>query len=234
MTQRIACRAVFLDAGGVLVLPRRDLVARALAEAGAAIDPAAVPTAHYAAVRRLDAGEPASYFELLCRELGVPAPRVADAAAQLDWLADRTRSGEILWSEPAAGALYAIEALTRAGIAVLVVSNSDGHAESNLRAAQVCQPGPGPGAAVSAVIDSTVVGVEKPDPGIFEIARRAAGTAREHVVHVGDMLSTDIVGAHAAGIVPIHLDPARRCRGRDHLHVRSLAGIWHHVVPAGD
>jgi putative hydrolase of the HAD superfamily len=233
VTHRIACRAVFLDAGGVLVLPRRDLVARSLADAGAEIDPAAVPSAHYAAVRRLDAGEPAGYFEVLCRELGVPAPRVVDAAARLDWLADRRRSGEILWSEPGAGALDAIEALTRARIIVLVVSNSDGHAESNLRTARVCQPGAGPGAAVSAVVDSTVVGVEKPDPRIFEIALRTAGTTREHVVHVGDMLSTDIAGAHAAGIVPVHLDPARRCRGRDHRHVRSLAGIWRHVTPDG-
>jgi putative hydrolase of the HAD superfamily len=222
---------VFLDAGGVLVLPRRDLVAGALAGAGVEIDPNAVPHAHYAAVHRLDRGAPEGYFELLCAELHVAAadwPRAVDA---LDRLGDRRRSGEILWSEPSPHALETIAALRKAGIDVLVVSNSDGHAEDNLREAAVCQPGPGPGAPVTAVVDSTVVGVEKPDPRIFRIALRRAGATRDAVVHVGDMLSTDIAGARAAGIEPLHFDPTRRCRARDHRHLRSLRGIWRHVAP---
>jgi putative hydrolase of the HAD superfamily len=223
---------VFLDAGGVLVLPRRELVADALRATGVEIDPDRVPRAHYAAVHRLDRGEGGSYFEVLCDELGVARERSAAAVAALDELADRHRSGQILWSEPGPHALPTIAALRRAGIDVLVVSNSDGNAEVNLRAARVCQPGPGPGAEVNAVIDSTFVGFEKPDPRIFEIAVRQAQTTRERVVHVGDMLSTDIAGAHAAGIAPIHLDPTRRCRATDHRHIRSLAGIWRHVTAA--
>jgi putative hydrolase of the HAD superfamily len=52
------------------------------------------------------------------------------------------------------------------------------------------------------------------------------------VVHVGDMLSTDVNGARAAGILPLHLDPYRACRARDHRHVRFLNGIWSHVAPS--
>lgn len=233
MPHRIACRAVLLDAGGVLVLPRRELVGAALADAGASIEAADVPRAHYAAVRRLDAGEAAGYFELLSRELGVPAALIPDATMRLERLGDRRQSGEVLWSERGPGALATIAGLTSAGIEVLVVSNSDGNAEVNLRAAAVCQPGPGPGATVSAVIDSTLVGAEKPDPRIFEIALDVAGAARGQVVHVGDMLSTDVAGARAAGIEAIHLDPTRGCRARDHRHVRSLTGIWRHVAAAG-
>lgn len=221
---------MFLDAGGVLVLPRRDLVAAALARAGVQIDPAAVPHAHYVAVNRLDRGAPEGYFALLCEELGVPAADRPRAAGALDRLGDRRRSGEILWSEPTPHALKTIDALQAAGIDVLVVSNSDGHAEDNLREAAVCQVGPGPGATVSAVIDSTVVGVEKPDPRIFGIALRRAGATREAVVHIGDMLSTDIAGARAAGIEPLHFDPTGRCRVPDHRHLRSLPGIWRHIT----
>lgn len=54
MTNRIACRAVFLDAGGVIVLPDRHLLADALARVGIDVDPSAVPQAHYRAVRALD------------------------------------------------------------------------------------------------------------------------------------------------------------------------------------
>jgi putative hydrolase of the HAD superfamily len=167
----------------------------------------------------------------LCGELGVAAGRRARAVAALDRLGDRRRSGQVLWSEPTPHALDTIRGLRRAGIEVLVVSNSDGHAEDNLREAAVCQPGPGPGATVAAVIDSTVVGVEKPDPGIFRIALREAGAEASSVVHVGDLLSTDVAGARAAGIEPIHFDPTGGCREREHRHLRSLRGIWRHVMP---
>jgi hypothetical protein len=46
------------------------------------------------------------------------------------------------------------------------------------------------------------------------------------------MLSTDIAGARAAGIEPLHLDPLRRCRRTGHRHIRTLAGIWRHITPA--
>ena len=232
---RIRCRAVLLDAGGVIVLPDRDLVARALAEVGVAVEPAAVPAAHYRAVRRLDSDPdarraPDAYLSALCAGLRVPAARRTRALRALSQLADRRASGRILWSEPAPGALRTMAALARAGIAVLVVTNSDGHAAENLRDASICQTGAGRGVRVVDVVDSEQVGSAKPDPGIFRTALRRAGTGPAWAVHVGDTLRADVAGALAAGIVPIHLDPGRACRSRDHRHVRSLAGIWRHVA----
>ncbi len=234
---RTCCRAVLLDAAGVIVLPDRSLVAKALAGAGVQIDRSEVPRAHYRAVRELDrdpavraATEP--YFRALCGALRVPGQRLPAALAALTRVADRERSGNILWSEPAPGARATIAALQRAGVAVLVVTNSDGHAAENLRDAGICQAGAGPGLTVTEVIDSAVVGSAKPDPEIFELALKRAQVTRDAVVHVGDMLCADIAGAHAAGIPPLHLDPARECRAGDHRHLRSLAGIWRHVAPA--
>jgi putative hydrolase of the HAD superfamily len=229
VSARIRCRAVFLDAGGVIVLPDRHLLAGALASVGIHIDPAAVPRAHYRAVRTLDrAAATASpgYAAALFPQFGILPGRSAEALAVWDRLADRRRSGHVLWSEPVPGARALIDRLHRAGIAVVVVTNSDGHGEENLRAS---------GFADIPVIDSTVVGAAKPAPRIFEIAlARAAQLAGAHIsaaetVHIGDTLTTDIVGAHAAGIAPIHLDPLRACRASDHVHIRTLAGIWQHV-----
>jgi putative hydrolase of the HAD superfamily len=110
-----------------------------------------------------------------------------------------------------------------------VVSNSDGHAAENLRDAGICQVGPGAGARVAGVIDSRRLGAEKPDPAIFRAGLAAVRVGPEDAVHVGDMISTDVLGAQAAGIFAIHLDPFRRCRSADHVHVRSLRGIWRHV-----
>jgi putative hydrolase of the HAD superfamily len=248
---RVLCRAVFLDAGGVIVLPHRGLVRDALARVGLDIDPSAVGPAHYRAARRIDRDPdcgraPAGYLRTFCSALGVPAHLLADAVGALSQLADRGQSGEILWSEAAPHSRAAVDGLTRAGIAVLVVTNSDGHAAENLRDAGICQTrtgmgtgtgaggggGAGGGARITDVIDSTLVGSAKPDPEIFRVALRRAQLDPTSVVHVGDMACTDVAGARAAGIAPIHLDPERACRARDHRHVRSLAGIWRHVAPA--
>jgi len=216
-------RAVFLDAGGTIVLPERGLVAKALMGEGIEIDPAAVPSAHYAAVRALDRehvpGGPDSYIEALCVALGAST---ASAVAALSTLADRNQSGKVLWSEPTPSAVETITALRRAGIAVVIVTNSDGHAAENLRDAGILRA---TGLAAESVVDSVLVGSAKPDERIFEVALERAGVRPGDAVHVGDMVSTDVAGAERVGITPIHLDPHRRCPSGQHLHVRSLRGI---------
>lgn len=211
------------------MLPHRGLVAATLHRLGVTVDPHRVAAAHYRAVRALDAGVADDYLPALTCALHVPERRRADALAALRQLADRARSGRILWSEPAPGADVTLRRLRQAGIPVLVVTNSDGHGEQNLRESGICQVGPGPGAEIHAVVDSTRVGHAKPDPAIFAFALECAGVSAAEVVHVGDMLSTDVEGARAAGIAAIHLDPARRCRDPAHRHVRSLSGLWRHV-----
>ena len=233
--ERIRCRAVFLDGGGVIVLPNGGLVSAALEGVGIEIDPSAVPDAHYRAVRLIDRvladSAHDAYLRVFCEGLGVPPARLEEAVNALSRLAARSRSGEILWSHPGPHAMETIDALRARGIAVVVVTNSDGHAAENLRDSGVCQAGPGQGALVTDVVDSGQVGFEKPDTGIFQVALERVEVEPAEVVHVGDMVSTDVIGASAAGIAPIHLDPARRCRDRAHRHVRALNAIWRHVAP---
>jgi predicted HAD superfamily phosphohydrolase YqeG len=226
---------VFLDGGGVIVLPNGDVVSAALKQLGIEIDRSLVPRAHYRAVRQIDralvdSGHTA-YLQAFCRALGVPESRLGDAGDALQHLADRGHSGEILWSQPAPHAIATIQELRSAGLPVFVVTNSDGHAAESLRHAGICDTTAGLGAVVADVIDSGLVGSEKPDTGIFRVALERAGIEPTAVVHVGDMVSTDVIGARAAGILPIHLDPYRRCRAPDHRHIRALNGIWRHLAP---
>jgi putative hydrolase of the HAD superfamily len=48
--------------------------------------------------------------------------------------------------------------------------------------------------------------VEKPDPQIFRIALERMDARAESAVFVGDVPSVDVVGARAAGLIPILLD----------------------------
>ena len=44
-------------------------------------------------------------------------------------------------------------------------------------------------------------GAAKPDPGIFHEAARRLGVAPRDVLHVGDDVHADVVGAHRAGMM---------------------------------
>lgn len=201
------------------MLPDRRRVAEALARAGAEIDPEAVPRAHYDAVRVLDSGHAVSYPAAFCSALGVPSPSAVEAFSALD---RRRRSGHVLWSEPVPRAVEAIVALRRAGRAIVVVTNSDGHAAENLRECGILDA---TGLTAADVIDSVRVGSSKPDAGIFDAALERAGVSALDAVHVGDMVSTDVDGARAASITPIHLDPYGLCDQRDHRHIGSLSEL---------
>src|SRR5690349_14314251 len=129
---KVRCQAVFLDGGGVIVLPNGELVRQALRRLEIEIDPSLVARAHYRSVRQIDRalvdGAPIAYLGAVCRALGVPTSRLEDAVEALLSLADRGRSGEILWSQPAPHAITTMEALRSVGLPVFVVTNSDGHA----------------------------------------------------------------------------------------------------------
>jgi putative hydrolase of the HAD superfamily len=82
---------------------------------------------------------------------------------------------------------------------------------------------------VGAVIDSHVVGIEKPDPRIFRFALDALDVAPDRSLYVGDTVRFDVKGALAAGLQPVHVDPYHFCAGA-HGHVASLAELTDWLV----
>src|SRR5262249_23437225 len=85
-------------------------------------------------------------------------------------------------------------------------SQPNGTVEGDLRNTGVCYVADGRGAgdgavAMGVILDSAVVGVAKPDPGIFRIALDALNVPADgSVLHVGDSLRYDVAGALAAGL----------------------------------
>ena len=61
-------------------------------------------------------------------------------------------------------------------------------------------------------VTSGEVGVEKPHAPIFEEALRRSGSEPGNTIHVGDQLTSDVVGAMNAGIGPVLID-----RDRNHM-----------------
>lgn len=59
-----------------------------------------------------------------------------------------------------------------------------------------------------AVVISAEVGVEKPDPAIFELAASRMGVSAEELLHVGDAWAEDVAGAQAVGAGAVWLRPS--------------------------
>ena len=220
-------RAVFLDVGGVFHLPTEERMREALRGVGFALPPNVLARAHYAGMAghdRLD-GEYAEimgpYVEEMVGDLGVPAHQVEAARAALH--AALTTPGA--WAGRLRESIEGLPALAATGVRIGIVSNADGSVEARLREEGICQVGPGPGVPVDIVIDSSAVGRRKPDPRIWDPALDATGASAAESIHVGDSLLTDVGGARAAGIRPLHFDPFRLCRLEDHEHAASMAEV---------
>jgi putative hydrolase of the HAD superfamily len=220
--------AVLLDAGGVLLLPSPDGMRRALAPFAAAPDDETCFRAHYSSTNALDDLDVVDWRavdRMLARALGV-------AEEHLDAAADAI--GGVYLSEawvPVPGAAEALRALQAAGYGLAVVSNALGTMEEQLAAHEICSVIGGTAAEVSIVVDSAVVGVDKPDPRIFGFALDALGAPPERCIYVGDTTYFDVAGAEAAGLLPVHLDPFGDCRHRGHVHQRSLDELVGSLVP---
>lgn len=200
--------AVLFDAGGVLVLPDPTVLAPLLAPHGGAHDVAVHRRAHYAAMAAKSvaaAGEMdwQVYDLAYVRWVGVADEHVEHAAELLN----RTRTA-LLWRWPIPETISAIGELAAVGVPMGVVSNAAGQVEAELARAGVCQVGSGPWAAMRVIVDSTVVGVAKPDPAIFDHALpHFEGIPRDRIAYVGDSVTMDVGAATAAGLHAVLIDP---------------------------
>ena len=132
---------------------------------------------------------------------------------------------EASWTRIAPGGVEVLRAVAERELSIAIVSNAGGTVEADLKAAQICQVGAGGGVCVTAVIDSSVVGVAKPDPAIFSFALEAAGRRPQDAIFIGDSIEIDVRGAMLAGIRALHFDPYGFCADADHDDVDDLTRL---------
>lgn len=208
--------AVLFDAGNTLLHLDHAFIAGVLAEHGYHAAVEEVRIAEYAAKAAVDrefvpelfpvdveglvwADERPSYFATILSQLGISANAMASILPELQ-AHNRAAS---LWRVVEADTATVLGELRDRGFALAVISNADGRIEADLEQH-------GLRAYFSDVVDSHVVGVEKPDPAIFRLALDRVGTAADTAVYVGDMWSIDVLGARKAGLRPVLIDTLRR------------------------
>ena len=199
----VPLRAVLFDAGNTLLFLDHPRMASAVGAAlglpltGPALAAGAALAARAMESPRLDDRARAStYLETLFLQAGVPAERMAEVRDTLSSLHGERH----LWSGTAGDTHDALARLRAAGLRLGVVSNSDGRVAEALEAA-------GLGGYFDIVVDSTLAGVEKPDPAIFRTALDALSVLPGEALYVGNLYEVDVVGARAAGIPAVLLIP---------------------------
>lgn len=154
-------------------------------------------------------------------------PTIDKAAQRLISVFDTPRGGRRLWSRVVPGIPEALSSLTRAGLPLGAVSNSDGTVEELLVELGLRD-------YFEAIIDSGVVGHAKPDPRIFEIALARLGAGSDRALHAGDMYFADVVGARRAGLAGVLVDPYGDWPGADCPRVRDVGELARLILAARD
>jgi putative hydrolase of the HAD superfamily len=222
-------KAVLFDAGNTLLFLDHDRMAAAVGAAlGLPLDAERLAGAAGAAARAAERARGADrdragvYLEALFIGAGVPAARMGEVGVCLD----RLHRENHLWCRLAAGTREALDRLRASGLRLGIVSNSDGRVEEALIAAGLRN-------CFDVVLDSALVGVEKPDPAIFRAALGALGVAPAEALYVGDLYDVDVVGAQAAGMAAVLLLPVAAGSGPDCRRFDSLAALADELLNGG-
>ena len=162
------------------------------------------------------------YMRLVLEGLGVADGSTVERVAE--WR--RTYNPPLgVWTAHDPQAPESLALVRRSGARAAAISNSNGSVASVLAAV-------GLGPYLDFVVDSGEVGIEKPDPRIFELALARADVAPAEAAYIGDFYSIDVKGATAAGLRAVLLDPggfwgARDCAmAPDLLSAVRLALSW--------
>ncbi|PWT89520.1 MAG: hypothetical protein C5B55_11260 [Blastocatellia bacterium] len=156
--------------------------------------------------------------EILSRTLNESTDRIPDLVSTLAINLRPQGKDRKLWSNVYAETRQSLIDCSELGLRMAVVSNSDGTIEEGIRALGLRE-------FFDVVVDSAVVGYAKPDPMIFQFALDAVGVEANRAIHVGDMYSADVLGARAAGVHPVLLDPGDEWRDADCVRVPSLSAL---------
>ena len=234
-------RAVVFDIGGVFLIPHHERIRPALAEAGIDVPPddAAFHRAHHVAVHAIseavrggqiqpDEGSALTwevYDTAYFSTAGVPGDQIAAASVVRE--AQRRHGASGVWVYPLQANIAAFARLMseRPELERAIVSNNDGSAEQQMLDHRVCQVGPGELPEVAMVIDSGLIGVAKPDPAIFAPVLDSLSAAPGEILYVGDTYQSDVLGATAAGLQVVQLDPYDLHHDYDHARVPDVDAL---------
>lgn len=223
-------RLLCLDAGNTVVFLDHPFVAELLSPLGIRVTGAELLAAEGRAKTRMGAGAmekpvphplmPASWSSYLRTIIAgaVPlSPEQSQEAVLKCWQAHREFN---LWRKVPEGFSQLVNQVRALGIPVAVISNSEGKLVELFE--QV-----GLNTCFDLVLDSLLVGHEKPHPAIFQRALAHFSVEAKHALHIGDIYAIDVLGARQVGMQTLLNDPWGHHDGQypDVLHIKNVREV---------
>jgi FMN phosphatase YigB (HAD superfamily) len=222
-------RLLSLDAGNTIIFLDHGRIARILAGEGIEVGVEVLIRCEGEAKRLLEDGYGENPRWACEREIGALGWGRTIGTILVQAGVDRARVPELLavlwknhlelnlwWLVPD-GLGPALDSIRAIGVKVVVVSNSEGMLDLLFAHLDIAK-------YLDFVVDSGKVGVEKPDPAIWQFALAAYPTPPESVLHLGDTYATDIAGAKGAGFRAALIDPFGHYEDR-HANVARVPGV---------
>ena len=219
-------KGVFFDAGNTILFPDYYIYRDICEALGVEVAIDQIVRAEAAARSAFDtavAESPGSevhgfwpvYYTPFYELLGVQDATIPDAI-EMTRVANDTGLG--IWKQPVEGLDATLDELAARELVVGIISNSDGRLEWRLDEMGLLD-------RFDFVIDSAIVGISKPNRGIFEDALKRSSLSPEEAIYVGDYYEVDVRGARAAGMLPVLFDPVGAYEDVDCEVIARLRGV---------
>lgn len=212
---------LLFDAGGTLLFLDQDYLSRLAHEEGFRIEPQRFYEEHFRRIHWLDTylmthrqfpprlDRP--YPQFLFEHLGM----TEEAAARAGQAAQARHEERSLWTFTFPWVVETLEQLKSEGYRMSIISNADGRVEQQVRHLGLEDH-------FDRIYDSAIVGVQKPEPRIYELALRDFDLRPEDALFVGDVFCIDVWGANRVGIPGLHLDPLGLYEGWPGTRIRDV------------
>ncbi len=154
------------------------------------------------------------FFRAWMKAAGIPEKEFADVSARFREM----HTEACMWRIVRAGTHDALERLKSAGFKLGIVSNADGRVAGDAKRLGLAE-------FFDVIIDSQVVGVEKPNPKIFQFALDALEVPPAEALYAGDIYAIDMLGARAAGIAGKLIDQHAMYHWIEHPKIRHVGEL---------
>jgi len=222
---------VLFDVGNTLHHLDHEFIAEVITRHGRRVSGREVAQAEYTAKAAIDAqfrarregtdaSRQRSYYDAIMDRLGV----AEGVRAAIERSLREENQRDSLWRVMHGDTPAVLSDLERRGYTLGVVSNADGRVPAALAASGLAP-------RFATIVDSHLVGVEKPDPRIFAIALEGCGARPDEAIYVGDIYEIDVQGARGAGLTPVLLDPLGGYGEVDCLRIDRLAQLLDLLPP---
>lgn len=218
---------LLFDAGGTIVFPDQDFLIREAHKWGIKLTHDQLYEGYYRLIYCLDSQArsckkhklpppwPDGYAHDLFETLGI-LDQDTEIVADAFW--DHHLNKENLWAFTFEWVRETLSLLHRQGYRMSVLSNSDGRTDNVM-----CRTGLRP--YFEQIFDSVELGIEKPNPKIFEKILNELELQPKDVLYIGDIYYIDILGANQAGLGAIHIDPFDLYKDLPGIHVKDISEL---------